>query len=105
MQYLSSNFYRYPPDYLTKLCDITKAYTPTVLSPSLVFLLFKNVFATQVLPMITEQPEQLTGVKLHNYQINAINWMVSTEQDSDKCTGIRYSLLQIIIIINCTHRL
>ena len=37
----------------------------------------------QVLPVITEQPQQLTGVKLHNYQINAINWMVSTEQDAD----------------------
>jgi SNF2 family DNA or RNA helicase len=59
-------FYRWAPDYLARLCDLTKAYTPTVL------------------PIVTEQPEQLTGLKLHNYQISAINWMVTTEQDSDK---------------------
>jgi hypothetical protein len=42
----------------------------------------------QVLPIVTEQPEQLTGLKLHNYQISAINWMVTTEQDSDKGTWV-----------------
>eukprot|EP00029_Vermamoeba_vermiformis_P013986 TRINITY_DN896_c0_g2_i1.p1 TRINITY_DN896_c0_g2~~TRINITY_DN896_c0_g2_i1.p1 ORF type:complete len:954 (-),score=215.31 TRINITY_DN896_c0_g2_i1:65-2926(-) len=59
-------FYRWSPEYLEKLCDLTKPYTPTVL------------------PIITEAPVQLTGVKLHNYQIGAINWMVTTEQDSEK---------------------
>eukprot|EP00029_Vermamoeba_vermiformis_P006184 TRINITY_DN2356_c0_g1_i1.p1 TRINITY_DN2356_c0_g1~~TRINITY_DN2356_c0_g1_i1.p1 ORF type:complete len:823 (+),score=195.71 TRINITY_DN2356_c0_g1_i1:366-2471(+) len=44
----------------------------------------KESYLPTVLPVITEQPSQLAGVKLHNYQINAINWMVTTEQESDK---------------------
>lgn len=34
--------------------------------------------------MVTEQSEQLTGLTLHNYQISAINWMVTRERDCDK---------------------
>jgi hypothetical protein len=37
--------------------------------------------------MINEQPEQIIGVKMHNYQISAINWMVTIEQDDQKSTN------------------
>jgi hypothetical protein len=35
----------------------------------------------QALPVLSEQPEQIKGVKLHNYQLNAINWMLETEKN------------------------
>jgi hypothetical protein len=32
----------------------------------------KNTYQPAVLPLLSEQPEELTGVKMHNYQLNAL---------------------------------
>jgi SNF2 family DNA or RNA helicase len=72
--------------YLPNLFDPAETFTPTVL------------------PVITEQPKEIVNVTLHQYQIDAINWMVNIEKECHK----GFSVSPLIpsasgnIFLNCT---
>lgn len=89
--------------YLPNLFDPAETFTPTVSWTSTIFRSFFT-HSLQVLPVITEQPKEIVNVTLHQYQIDAINWMVNIEKECHK----GFSVSPLIpsasgnVFLNCT---